>query len=70
MVRINSKGVAKGCSNTKGARLDIKNSFPNNKGNKLLRVESIGYNVKGHRKIHKNFASIRVKNIIYIYFAN
>jgi hypothetical protein len=33
-----------------------------------LRVESIGYNVKGHRKIHKNFASIRVKNIIYIFF--
>jgi len=37
----------------------------------LLRVESIEYNVKGHiwhRKIQKNFASINVKNIIYIFF--
>ncbi len=43
MVRINSKGVEKGCSNTKGARLDIKNSFSNNRGTPLLRIESILY---------------------------
>jgi hypothetical protein len=40
-VRINNKVVKKGCSNTRGARLEIKNSFSSNKGTKLLKVERI-----------------------------
>ncbi len=58
-------------TNIRGARLDMIFYFRAIGGTKTLRVESVGYNVKGHQGIKKyigNIVGTMFKNVLHFTF--